>query len=204
MYAPGGQGGTVSQTNLLSQNTDWYEGGDIGNGYYAVQFGPDTDQNLNIPGDGPYPPGTSVVTWSWGGGAPNEIWRFIPALPPVQRPCLIQSQLQYNGNYLVLSANPTNGTGQVVLEPFTAGTTSEVWIQYTMPRVGGNSYIYVNEASGLALWAPDAQGAAVTLVPYNVNSNGMYWNVAAPFTSDWGALQYPPFQSWPQVGKYLH
>ncbi len=32
----------------------------------------------------------------------------------------------------------------------------------------------------------------MTLVPFNVNSNGMYWNFADPFTANWEAVQYVP------------
>ena len=192
MYAPGGNGAIVSQTNLLSPDTDWYYGTDEGNGYHAIQFGPDNGQNLNIPGDGPYPFGTGVITFGWGGGAPNEIWRFLAAHPPVQQPCLIESQLQYNGVNLVLSANPTNGTGPVVLEPYSPGQTRQVWLQNTFPRVGGNSYAYINEASGLALYAPDIKGAAATVTNFDVNNNDLFWNVANPFTVSWNALQFAP------------
>ena len=192
MYAPGGNGGLVTQTNLLSQNTDWYDGTDEGNGYHAIQFGPDIGQNLNIPGNGPYPFGAGVITWGWGGGAPNEIWRFLPTAPPPQRPCLIRSKITYNSANMVLSANPTNAGGEVVLEPYTAGQTREVWIENTFPRVSGNSYVYVNQASGLALYSPGGNGSLVTLEPFNVNSNGMYWNFADPFTQNWEALQYVP------------
>lgn len=192
MYAPGGNGGIVSQTNVFSQNTDWYDGSDEGNGYHAIQFGPDIGQNLNIPGDGPYPFGDGVITWGWGGGAPNEIWRFLPTTPPPQQPCLIESKILDGTANMVLSANPTNASGEVVIEPYTPGLTREVWIQNTIPRVSGNSYIYVNEASGLALYSPGGNGSQVTLVPFNISSNGMYWNVASPFTATWNALQYAP------------
>ncbi len=38
MYAPGGNGGLVTQTNLISQNTDWYDGNDEGNGFHAIRI----------------------------------------------------------------------------------------------------------------------------------------------------------------------
>jgi hypothetical protein len=45
--------------------------------FYAVQNAYDTDQNLNVAGDGPYPVNTQILTWNWSGGAPNEIWKFV-------------------------------------------------------------------------------------------------------------------------------
>jgi hypothetical protein len=45
--------------------------------FYAVQNAYDTDQNLNVAGDGPYPADTPILTWDWSGGAPNEIWKFV-------------------------------------------------------------------------------------------------------------------------------
>lgn len=193
MYAPGGNGGIVSQTNIFSQNTDWYDGTDEGNGYHAIQFGPDIGQNLNIPGDGPYPFGDGLITWGWGGGAPNEIWRFQPTTPPPQQPCLIRSEILDGANHnMVLSANLTNASGEVVIESYVPGDKRQVWLQNTIQRVSGPSYIYVNESSGLALYSPGGNGSLVTLVPYDINNNGMYWNVANPFTATWNALQYAP------------
>jgi|GEM_PF-6233657 len=46
--------------------------------FFGFQYFLNTDQNLNVAGDGPYPAGTSILGWSWGGGAPNELWKFVP------------------------------------------------------------------------------------------------------------------------------
>ena len=37
----------------------------------------DSDQNLNVRGDGPYPPGALVLTYTWSGGDPNEVWQIV-------------------------------------------------------------------------------------------------------------------------------
>jgi hypothetical protein len=47
--------------------------------FFAVQNTNDTSLNLNVAGNGPYPAGTPILAWSWGGGAPNELWRFVAA-----------------------------------------------------------------------------------------------------------------------------
>lgn len=44
--------------------------------YGAIQLQQNTDMNLNVRGNGPYPSGTAVLAWSWGGGEPNEVWTF--------------------------------------------------------------------------------------------------------------------------------
>ena len=49
--------------------------------FFAIQNCYNTDQNLNVAGDGPYPAGIPILTWDWGGGAPNELWTFVPAIP---------------------------------------------------------------------------------------------------------------------------
>ena len=45
--------------------------------FFAIQNCWNTAKNLNVAGDGPYPAGTSIMVWDWGGGAPNELWTFI-------------------------------------------------------------------------------------------------------------------------------
>lgn len=47
--------------------------------YFAMQNVANTDQNLNVAGDGPYAAGGLVLTWDWSGGAPNELWKFVEA-----------------------------------------------------------------------------------------------------------------------------
>ena len=44
----------------------------------AIQLHADTNQNLNVSGNGPYPAGTPVVSWDWSGGEKNETWNWIP------------------------------------------------------------------------------------------------------------------------------
>jgi len=47
---------------------------------FAVRPNFDYNRNLNILGDGPYQPGSSVAAWDgWGGGDPNEVW--MPVFP---------------------------------------------------------------------------------------------------------------------------
>lgn len=53
--------------NLIPQG-DWY----------CLQSFANYKQNMNVLGDGPYPENTEILTYTWSGGAPNEIWKFIP------------------------------------------------------------------------------------------------------------------------------
>lgn len=45
-------------------------------GFGAIQLQQNDSMNLNVPGDGPYKPGSEVVVWDWGGGHQNEVWTF--------------------------------------------------------------------------------------------------------------------------------
>jgi hypothetical protein len=45
--------------------------------FFAFQYSLNPDQNLNVAGVGPYPAGTAILGWDWGGGAPNELWKFV-------------------------------------------------------------------------------------------------------------------------------
>jgi hypothetical protein len=58
-------------TELRGQRVGWNL---IGN---AIQLSSNTEMNLNVEGEGPYPPGTPVMVLEWDGGAPNETWNFI-------------------------------------------------------------------------------------------------------------------------------
>jgi hypothetical protein len=44
--------------------------------YNAINSFADWDQKINIPGNGPYLPGTQLITWHWSGGAANELWQI--------------------------------------------------------------------------------------------------------------------------------
>lgn len=68
--------GCVTQckvTELRGQRVGWNL---IGN---AIQLSSNTEMNMNVKGDGPYPPGTQVMVLEWDGGAPNETWNFLNA-----------------------------------------------------------------------------------------------------------------------------
>ncbi|SFD99087.1 hypothetical protein SAMN05518672_10464 [Chitinophaga sp. CF118] len=45
----------------------------------AIQLRNNTDMNLNVKGNGPYPPGTEVYVWDWSKGDPNETWNLLAA-----------------------------------------------------------------------------------------------------------------------------
>ena len=46
-------------------------------GWFALQNVEVTGLNLNVAGDGPYGPGTLILNYTWSGGQPNEVWKFI-------------------------------------------------------------------------------------------------------------------------------
>lgn len=43
----------------------------------ALQFTANDNLNLNISGNGPYDNTSTVISWSWGGGDPNESWYWV-------------------------------------------------------------------------------------------------------------------------------
>lgn len=49
-------------------------------GWYAVQLVSNIKQNLNVAGDGPYEAGGLIYSYTWGDGAPNELWKPIPVI----------------------------------------------------------------------------------------------------------------------------
>jgi hypothetical protein len=67
---------TLAPKNQVGDHSIWTPGG--GGPFIALRPQYDDDQNLNVRGDGPYPPGTQVLTWTWGGGDPNEVWEIQP------------------------------------------------------------------------------------------------------------------------------
>lgn len=60
---------------VRSSRATWKYGG-TGGGFGALQLQQNTDMNLNVPGNGPYPSGTGVFVWGWSGGDANEVWAF--------------------------------------------------------------------------------------------------------------------------------
>lgn len=82
LYAVDGNGAhaqLIPNTPLNQRLALWTIGGNFPNNV-AIRPMADSSQNLNVFGDGPYNSGNAVGTWSWGGGAPNEVWSFIPAI----------------------------------------------------------------------------------------------------------------------------
>lgn len=65
---------TMAPKNQVGDHSIWTPGG--GGPFIALRPQYDDDQNLNVRGDGPYPPGTPVLTWTWGGGDSNEVWEI--------------------------------------------------------------------------------------------------------------------------------
>ena len=97
----------------LSSASTW----DVAAGGNALAVRPtmSTSINLNVAGNGPYPPGSEVIAYNgWGGGQPNEVWTFVDS-----------GSEDYPWNYslapecapaTVLAANPDNATGQLTIQ----------------------------------------------------------------------------------------
>jgi len=82
LYAVDGNGARaqlIPNTPINQRLALWTIGGTFPN-KVALRPMADSSQNLNVFGDGPYKSGNPVGTWSWGGGAGNEVWSFIPAI----------------------------------------------------------------------------------------------------------------------------
>ncbi|GAB7341709.1 hypothetical protein MBLNU457_g0048t1 [Dothideomycetes sp. NU457] len=69
----------IPNTPLNQRLALWTIAGNFPN-KVAIRPMADSSQNLNVFGGGPYNSGNPVGTWSWGGGAGNEVWSFIPAV----------------------------------------------------------------------------------------------------------------------------
>jgi len=80
LYVAGGNGAAAQLIEATPINQLWALWTIGGNFPSTVAIRPSADdgQNLNVFGSGPYPPGSAVGTWGWGGGAPNEVWTFVP------------------------------------------------------------------------------------------------------------------------------
>ena len=71
-------GGSAANTVPLASLNQWstWTLGSNHDGYYALRpFGVD-NLNLNVSGNS-YANGTPVIVYKWGGGNPNEIWKFV-------------------------------------------------------------------------------------------------------------------------------
>lgn len=70
---------TMVDKSQVGNHSIWTKGG---GSWFALRPQYDDDQNLNVQGDGPYRPGTRVLTYTWSGGDPNEVWEIqpVPAL----------------------------------------------------------------------------------------------------------------------------
>lgn len=72
------QGAVVNQVAYppLDNYSMWSLGPPGWSAGFAVRPFVDDGQNLNIPGDGPYSAGQTMITYGWGGGASNESWNI--------------------------------------------------------------------------------------------------------------------------------
>jgi len=70
----------------------------------------DWEQKINIPGNGPYRDGQSLVTWKYSGGASNESWNFVAEASEIQ---LVSINFDIDAKQ-VLGLTPENYTYQLI------------------------------------------------------------------------------------------
>lgn len=95
-------------------NALWRNEGDPSN-WHLINSLTDWEQKMNVLGNGPYVPGKIVFTWSYGGGADNEMWQT----RPIYRTASIQD-LTFASDFTITSNQPqvaayqqySNNTGQ--------------------------------------------------------------------------------------------
>ena len=128
----------------------------------AVRPTESTSLNLNVAGNGPYPPGSPVIAYNgWGGGQPNEIWTFQDS-----------GSDDYPWNYslapeanpdTVLAANPDNATGQLTIQTpngtdNTAGPTQLWAANYLIEGVTPLGVVFTNEELSMIMQSTPGGG----------------------------------------------
>ncbi len=76
------RGSNENGTSLYLASVDYIERDDlavwrddtVGGTWNAINSFADWEQKINIPGNGPYGPGQSLISWEWDGGDDNELW----------------------------------------------------------------------------------------------------------------------------------
>ena len=175
--------------------------------------------NLNVAGNGPYPPGSPVIAYAgWGGGQPNEIWTFQS----------VDGAGDYPWNYtfapecapsLLLSANPQDANGQLTIEVPGGGDNSasalQLWsANYFIDGITSYGVVFINEELSMALRTtpgggalfcvdsePDEWAAWLTGPGPDTNTTlirsspepGLYWNAsgAGPYNPGNPVISYP-------------
>ncbi|GGE99907.1 hypothetical protein GCM10011611_01880 [Aliidongia dinghuensis] len=162
----------------------------------AIRLTLNTSQNLNALGASPYV-GTTVGTWSWGGGKGNETWLITSVSAVWPRPTRIFSYISGMATYLQLSIDPANPAGALVVDDNYASPspanfifTATQWFSGfsivnkqsgLLAYVGGNGNgaQLLQRASGQmntdALWTYGGSGTFQAIRPW-INS-GQNWNV---------------------------
>jgi len=162
----------------------------------AIRLTLNPSQNLNALGGSPYV-GTAVGTWSWGGGAGNEVWLINTVAAVWPRPTRAFSFVSGMAAYLQLSIDPNNQSGALVVNDNYASQapanfifTATQWFSGfsitnkqsgLLAYVGGNgngSQLLQRAAAQMntdALWTYGGTGTFQAIRPW-INS-GQNWNV---------------------------
>jgi hypothetical protein len=92
---------------ILNATSLWTLGSDEGLNYHAIRTLLNDDINLNVAGNGPYFPGSDVIAYDgWGGGKPNEVWRFFQLTNTIEM--MLRSPIEGTLLPLVLASGNTN------------------------------------------------------------------------------------------------
>ena len=74
-----GPGQPLGQSDTMTIRALWTFAGGRPDGYGAIRPALDSDQNFNVLGNPTIVKGATVGTWTWDGGASNELWTIFQA-----------------------------------------------------------------------------------------------------------------------------
>ncbi|MEA1649758.1 hypothetical protein UAJ10_12125 [Nitrospirillum sp. BR 11164] len=151
-------GGDDQPVGLSSHGDVWQKTGP-NQDFTAIRLALRTSQNLNALGGHPVV-GTVVGTWSWGGGAGNEIWQVQTVSAVWPRPTQTFSFISGMAPYLQLSVDPKNTAGALVVDDNYATQAPAAFVFTATQWIGGFSI--VNKASGLLAYVSgDGNGSSL-------------------------------------------
>lgn len=180
--------GLSAVTGGVSATTMW----DVvpGGKALAVQSVWTSSVNLNVAGDGPYPPGSPVIAYNgWGGGQPNEIWTFTAF-----------GGEDYPWNYTfsptcapdtVLTANPQDAGGQLTIDVPSGGDDEpgpeQLWgANYViLDGITPLGAVFVNEELSMSIRTTPDGGAIFCADPSTLDAWSAWRVGGAPDAGAW-------------------
>ncbi|WP_341277963.1 ETX/MTX2 family pore-forming toxin [Paenibacillus sp. FSL H8-0537] len=93
----------------------------------AINSYVDWEQKLNIPGDGPFKSGDSLVTWEWCHGQINELWVFVP-----DRKKITVKKMEFQmDSKIVINSVPIVAAKQLVTNHSNVQQTQQVTLKFS-------------------------------------------------------------------------